>query len=97
MVEQVDNPANKSMHYGNHSVGILNPPNKLPKCVLYSAREGDKMFNQMEHDLYVGQKKAKPPERHKFPLILKIAGAIAILGGIVFSGKGILSGIKNIF
>ena len=92
MVEQVDNPANKSMHYGNHSVGILNPPNRLPKCVLYSAREGDKMFN-----LYVGQKKAKPPERHKFPLILKIAGVIAILGGIVLSCKGILSGLKNIF
>lgn len=97
MVEQIDNPANKSMHYGNHRVGLLNPPDKLPKTVLYSGREGDRMFNQMEHDLYVGQKHANPPERHKFPLILKIIGGATVLLSGMFCFKGIRKFVKKLF
>lgn len=36
---QVDNPANKQMHYGQTSVGILTPPDRLPKVLVYSGIE----------------------------------------------------------
>ncbi|CDE99951.1 unknown [Clostridium sp. CAG:813] len=50
---QVDNPANKQMHYGQTSVGILTPPNRLPKVLVYSGIEAQKRYDDMQHDLYV--------------------------------------------
>ena len=71
MVEQIDNPANKIMHYGSTNVGVLYPPDKLPKVQVYSYKEGEQIYNQMQYDLYQTQKQAKAPEKHKFPTILK--------------------------
>lgn len=97
MVEQLDNPANKSMHYGTLNVGVLNPPDRLPKVQLYSYREGERIYNQMQHDLYQGQKHAKPPEKHKFPTILKIITGAVIISSVLVFPKNILKSIKNIF
>lgn len=98
MVEQVDNPANKYMHYGQTNVGILNPPNTLPKVQLYSFTEGIKTYNEMQQDLYIKEKKAKPYNPHKsVPTILKIIfGGASVLSLVIFR-KDITKYLKNLF
>lgn len=98
MVEQIDNPANKTMHYGSTNVGILTPPNKLPTVELYSAKKANQEYNQMQRDLFVNQQKAKPPhDRKKFPTILKLIGGVTVISSIVLFKKQIFKFIKNIF
>ncbi len=98
MVEQVDNPANKSMHYGNINVGVLTPPNKLPKVELYSAKKANEEYNQMQRDLFINQQKAKPPhDRKKFPTILKILGGVTLISSVILFKKQVWNFIKNIF
>ena len=98
MVEQVENPANKALHYGNVNVGILTPPNKLPQVELYSSKKANQEYNQMQYDLFVKQKQAKPPQyRKKFPTILKIIGGVAIISCAIIFKKSIIKFIKNIF
>lgn len=98
MVVQIDNPANKSMHYGDEVfVKNLKMPDKLPSKTLYSDREAEQRFNQIQADIFEKQKHAKPKEVTKFPMILKIlllgSSALALL----FKGKSIFKGLKNIF
>ncbi len=90
MVESVSNP---NMHYGNVDVGVIIPPDKLPHKVIYSSKEGQRIYNDMQRDLYENSKKAQPPKR-KFPLVLKILGGIiAFCAGIIFLGKKFNIGI----
>ncbi len=99
MVEQVENPANKQMSYGQNRtpVGILAVPGKLPKKIIYSGTEAQRQYNQMQYDLYIGEKTAKKKEKHKFPTVLKILlGASGITSIIIFR-KDICKIIKNFF
>ena len=100
MVErlQIDNPANKHMHYDTRTpVGVITPPDKLPSVVVYSTIEGEKIFNQMEHDLYVGRKNAKKLNTYKFPQVLKIFGGIALAAGAIIFRKDIGKFLKKLF
>lgn len=93
---QVDNPANKQMHYGQTSVGILTPPDKLPKVQVYSGIDAQNQYNQMQQDLYVSEKKAHKLEKKGFPKILKILGA-GITAIVLFKcRKDIFAGIKKL-
>ncbi len=96
MVEQIDNPANKIMHYGNSSVGILTPPDKFPSVQLYSYKEGERIYNQMQYDIYQKQKHAKPPEKG-FPAILKIAFTGIAISSLAIFRKDITKFVKNLF
>lgn len=96
MVEQIDNPANKIMHYGNPNVGILNPPDKFPVVQVYSYKEGEKIYNQMQYDIYQKQQKAKPPEKN-FPTILKIGFFGIGISSLVLFRKDITKFVKNLF
>mgnify|MGYP007099290598 FL=1 len=93
---QVDNPANKAMHYRQTSVGILNPPDRLPKVTVYSGVEAQKRYDEMQHDLYISEKRAKKYEKRGFPTILKIIGGGAIIAGIIKCRKNIWKGIKKL-
>ena len=45
VVEQIDNPANRNMHYGDKvPVGTISVPNSLPKRVLYSNKEAELIY-----------------------------------------------------
>lgn len=98
VVEQIENPANKHMHYGDKPpIGVVNAPNKLPKKVLYSNAEAERIYNQMQYDIYQSQKHTKPPKKGKFPMVLKIIlGTLAICGGIIFR-KDLGKLIKKVF
>ena len=91
VVEQIENPANKHMHYGDKPpIGVVNAPNKLPKKVLYSNAEAERIYNQMQYDIYQSQKR-------KFPMVLKIIlGTLTICGGIIFR-KDLGKLIKKVF
>ena len=93
---QVDNPANKSMHYGQTSVGILTPPNSLPKANVYSGIEAQKRYDEMQQDLFLSEKKAKKYEKKGFPTILKIIGGGALIAGTLAYRRKIWKGIKKL-
>lgn len=98
VVEQIDNQANKHMHYGDKPpIGIVNAPDKLPKKVLYSNAEANKIYNQMQHDIYEKQKHTKAPKKGKFPMILKIILGIIGIGAAIRFRKNIGNRIKKIF
>ncbi len=80
---QVDNPANRPMHYGDHLTGRLYPPDYIPKYRLYSYYEGQRIYSQMSNDLYENSKKAKPKDKKGVPLIIKIMAGIGIVGATI--------------
>jgi hypothetical protein len=96
MVEQIENPANRAMHYGDKPpIGVVNAPERLPKKIVYSNAEANRTFNQTQYDIYMDGKKAKPLKRKRFPTILKILiGAIGI-GTAVLCRKEISSFCKK--
>lgn len=98
VVEQIDNPANKHMHYGDKPpIGVINAPNKLPQKVVYSNAQANKIYNQMQYDLYQSEKYAKPPKKGKFPTILKILiGTVGITLGYIFR-KDLGKLLKKVF
>lgn len=90
----IENPANKSMHYGNDPiVGIIPSVQKAPSKKLYTYSEGEKLYNDIGHDIWVESNKAKPKKKG-IPLIIKISAGILALGAIIFGG---VKGIKGIF
>lgn len=98
VVEQIDNPANKHMHYGDKPpIGVISAPDKLPKRVLYSNAQAERMYNEMQYDLYQSEKHTKPPKKGRFPTILKIIiGAAGVTLGVIFR-KDITKYLKKIF
>ncbi len=95
---QIENPANKHMHYETRTpVGVITPPDKLPSVVVYSPIEGEKRFKQMEQDLYVGQKNAKRLNTYKFPQVLKVLGGIILVAGTIIFRKDIGKFVKKLF
>lgn len=98
VVEQIDNPANRNMHYGdNVPVGTISAPNSLPKRVLYSNKEAERIYNDMQYDIYQTQKHTKKPSKGKFPMVLKILIGAGLLAGIVTCRKNIWSRLKGLF
>ena len=98
VVEQISNPANKHMHYGDKPpIGVINAPDKLPKKVVYSNEQAERIYNEMQYDLYQSEKHAKPPKKGEFPTVLKIIiGGVGLTLGITFR-KDITKYLKKIF
>jgi hypothetical protein len=90
VVEQIENPANRAMHYGDKPpVGTIKAPERLPKKVVYSNTEANRIYNQIQRDIYTDEKKAKPREYAKFPTILKILIGTSIIAGCILCKKEI--------
>jgi hypothetical protein len=95
VVEQIENPANRAMHYGDKPpVGVIKAPERLPKKVVYSNAEANKSFNQIQYDIYMDEKNARP-RKIKFPAILKILIGASAIAGIVLCRKEIGSFIHK--
>ncbi len=97
MVEklQTDNPLNNPMHYGEHQIGVLNPPDKLPGVELYSYQKTLQNYSQLQSDIYQKRKKSDPLNKRKFPTGLTIVGAV-LLTGVIFR-KNISKLFKRFF
>ena len=61
----------------------------------YSVRS-QKRYDDMQHDLYVSEKKAKKYEKRGFPTILKYLGVGIIATGIIKCRKDIVKGLKKL-
>ena len=95
---QTDNSANKHMHYEKPlNVGILNPPDRLPKVVVYSKADADFRYKVMQNDIYESYKKAAEPPKKGFPTILKIIGGVVATTGAIIFRKDIAKFFKRLF
>lgn len=92
---QIDNPLNKSMHYGEHYAGVLNPPDKLPSVELYSYQKTAQNYSQLQSDIYQKRKCVEPLNKRKFPTVLTILGTV-LLTGVIFR-KNISKLFKKVF
>ena len=86
----VENPANKYMHNGNQTlVGVLNPPQKPLIKKLYSYFDGQKLYNDLQYDVWVKSEKAHPKKKG-VPTIIKLCTGVLAVGALVLCGtKGI--------
>lgn len=106
MVVEVANPSNSPMHYGDKpAVTTLTAPDALPNRVLYTNVEANRIYNELQYDIYQTQKRhdslIKKPKGKTW---LKIAAAVALVTLAVVFRKNIanLAGkayrkVKNIF
>lgn len=84
---RIENPANRNMHYGDYTIGRINPPDYIPKYQLYSYAQGEKEYNKIQYDLYIDSKKAKSKSK-KMPKIIKYAFiAISTIASSLYLGK----------
>lgn len=61
------------------NVGVLQPPDRFYKPVLYSDRAASKMFVQTERDIYGSRSKARPLDEKKTPKSVFVFLALACL------------------
>lgn len=98
MVVEVTNPDNNPMHYGDWpAVKIVSAPDKLPNRVLYTNVEANRVYNDLQYDIYKTQKEhnrlLKKPKTKTLILVLSSLGVIAL--GIIFR-KNIINFSKNL-
>ncbi len=97
MVVEIENPANKNMHYGDKQpVGVITAPDRLPKRTLYSNIEAERMYNQLQYDIYETQKHTKPPKKGDFPTVLKFVTGTLTAGAAIVFRKDIFKFLKNL-
>lgn len=73
---------NDHMKNTDFRVGVVTPPDKFYKPVLYSDEVASKKFQEINRDIYEGKKKAKRADRKKTP---KSVFVFAGLGALALS------------
>lgn len=84
----VNNQVNNAMKNPELNVGVIVPPNKHYKPVLYSDSEAGRQFKQMDRDIYMNQKKYSFEDTKKAPKLITWGAVIAALsaaGLLIFS------------
>ena len=98
MVVEVANPLNQKMHNGDKPVvGVIPASDALPNRVLYTNANANRVYNDIQYDIYQGVKNASPPKKGGFPPVLKILAAAVLLGTAIIFRKNIWKFCKNIF
>lgn len=106
MVVEVTNPANNPMHYGDTPpIGVISAPDQLPNRVLYTNVEANRIYNDLQYDIYQTQKEhdrlIKKPKRKK--VLIGLAVAALVVSAVVFRknimsfGKNVIDKVKNLF
>ena len=98
MVVEVSNPLNQHMHYGDKPVaGIISASDALPNRILYTNTNANRVYNDMQYEIYQTAKHTPPPSKGQFPPILKIAGGLLALGTAIIFRKKIWTFCINSF
>lgn len=87
MTMSVNNGVNNPMKNTDFNIGVIVPPDKHQKPVLYSEAEARKQFNQMNSDIYGKRKVCSFEETKKTPFLIKwgaITAAVAAAGIWIF-------------
>ena len=100
MEVEVTNPANSPMHYGDYPVvGIIKPPDALPNRILYTNAEANRVYNDIQYDIYQTQKEhdriIKKPKNWSTFFKIVVGAALATLA-IVYR-KNIAQFFKSAF
>ena len=90
---RVDNPANNFMKYDSWHLESVTPPDSLPKYRIYSNEETQRLYNQLEQDIYQKYNKIEPKKKG-FPKILKYFIGIGLATLLAFISK---EPIMNLF
>ena len=100
MVVEVENPVNKSMHSGDKPpVSVIEAANKLPNRVLYTNTDANRVYNELQYDIFQTQKehdRALNSPKKKKGIIVAALFAGVVVTGIIFR-KNISNFFKNIF
>ena len=105
MVVEVSNPLNQHMHYGDKPVaGVIAASDALPNRIMYTNTNANRVYNDMQYEIYQTAKHTPTPSKGKFPPILTISGCCLAIGAAFAFRKNIwafcikaLNKIKNIF
>lgn len=92
MDSSVSVKTNTSMKNPELNLGVLVPPNKIEKPVLYSEKEARTQFNQLTKDIYSKQKHYDFEDNKTTPKLIKIGAILTTLGAL---GVFIFSKIKK--
>lgn len=80
MVSSVNTVQNNSMKNSELNIGVIVPPNKIEKPVLYSDADASKQFKQLKTDIYTKQKHYSFEDTKKTPKLITWGGIMAALG-----------------
>lgn len=81
------NDANKPMLYPPYTIGNVIPPDEIYNPRLFSHWEATKKYNQIDQDIYVAKKHAKPADLNKTPKSVIWGGIVAGVLGICYLVK----------
>ncbi len=70
---------NSNMKNPPLNVGILTPPDRYNKPVLYSHVKASSDFNKLNHDIYTSMKNSESIEKRKTPKSVFVALGLGIL------------------
>lgn len=83
-----------SVNINMNKVGVLTPPDKMPRLVLYSDKEASSNMNGARFDVYTTNKKISFEDRFSTPKSVFYALGIASLALI---GPSVCKYIKKVF
>lgn len=100
MVVEVANPINKSMHSGDKPpVSLVEAADKLPNRVLYTNVEANRIYNELQYDIYQTQKEhnrtINSPKK-RTGLIVAVCFTGIVITGIIFR-KNISKWFSSVF
>ena len=78
---------NNRITYTAANVGVLQAPDQIAKPDLFSAREADKLFCEMNRDIYSKQEKVSFSDKHKTTTPVKIVGLGTLATVLFFACK----------
>lgn len=70
---------NNNMKNPPLNVGILTPPDRYNKPVLYSHVQASNEFNRLNHDIYTSMKSSESIEKKKTPKSVFVAFGLGLL------------------
>ena len=81
---------NNSIPYQSAAIGVLTAPDSVGKTTLYSAKESDKLYREMNKDIYSRQKKVDFLDSKKTPKSVIFTAGVAVLTFCGFVVKKII-------
>lgn len=98
MVVEITNPRNQHMHNGDKPVaGVIAASDSLPNRILYTNTYANRVYNDMQYDIYKSAKKTKSPKEKGFTNVFIVLSALIALGTAIKFRKNIYDFAKNLY
>ena len=98
MVVEMANSLNRHMHNGDKPVvGVIAAPDALPNRVLYTNTNANRVYNDLQYEIYQDEKHASPPKKSALPPVLVLVLGLAGIGTAIVFRKKIYAFCKGAF